>query len=146
VLTDSRKNRKGLIVRKQNPILAGLLALLLITLCCGQSFAAGKHVVSTGELRSAVQSVTVNRQTNLETVDSFLRSPAVAKALKGQHLPLEQVRKAVPFLSNAELSQLAEQSRQIEQDIQAGALDNQQITYILIALITAVVVLILVAD
>lgn len=133
-------------MRTQNPFLAVLLTLLLITLCCGQSFAAGKHVVSTGELRSAVQSATADRQANLETVDSFLRSPEVAKALKGQHLPLEQVRKAVPFLSNAELSQLAEQSKQVEHDIQAGSLNNQQITYILIALITAVLVLILVAD
>ncbi len=133
-------------MRKQNPLLAGTLILFLLTICCGQSFAAGRHVVSTDELRTAAQSLAADRQAKLESIDSFLRSPEVVKALKGQSLPLEQVREAVPFLSNAELSQLAEQSKLIQHDIQAGALNNQQITYILIALITAVVVLILTAD
>ena len=123
-----------------------LLSLLLISLSSGQGLASGRHIVSPDQLRAAVVSAASKRQSNLETVDSFLRSPEVVKVLEGQPVPLEQIREAVPFLSDAELAQLAAQSKKIEHDIQAGALDNQQITYILIALITAVVVLVLTAD
>ena len=45
-------------------------------------------------------------------------------------------------MNSDELAKLAVQTRQVQSDFAAGALTNQQITYILIALGTAVVVLI----
>ena len=47
-------------------------------------------------------------------------------------------------LSDEELARLAARTDKVQRDMAAGALNNQQITYILIALGTAVLVLILV--
>jgi hypothetical protein len=55
------------------------------------------------------------------------------------------VEKAIPLLNDEELSRLASQCNQVERDISAGELNNQDITYILIALAAAVIVLVLVA-
>ena len=57
---------------------------------------------------------------------------------------LSKVEKAIPLLSDEELSQLASQCRQVGNDISAGSLSNQEITYILIALATAVIILVIV--
>ena len=57
---------------------------------------------------------------------------------------LSKVEKAIPLLNDEELSRLASQCRQVESDISAGALSNQEITYILIALATAVIILVIV--
>jgi hypothetical protein len=49
-------------------------------------------------------------------------------------------------LNDEELSRLASQCRQVESDISAGSLSNQEITYILIALATAVIIVILLPE
>jgi hypothetical protein len=57
----------------------------------------------------------------------------------------EQVTAGVATLEDADLSRLAERARSYQADVAAGALNNQQITYILIALGTAVIILVIVA-
>jgi hypothetical protein len=54
------------------------------------------------------------------------------------------VEKAIPLLNDEELDRLASQCSQVESDISAGALSNQEITYIIIALATAVIILVIV--
>jgi hypothetical protein len=56
----------------------------------------------------------------------------------------QKVQKAVATLSPEELARLASQTNQIQKDVAGGALTNQQLTYIVIALGTAVIVLVLV--
>jgi hypothetical protein len=51
----------------------------------------------------------------------------------------------VATLSPEELARLATKTNQIQTDFAAGALTNQQLTYIVIALGTAVLVLLIVA-
>ena len=75
--------------------------------------------------------------------NSFSRD-LVQKTLGHQIVNASKVEKAIPLLNDEELSRLASQCRQVDSDISAGALSNQQITYILIALATAVIVIILV--
>ena len=48
-------------------------------------------------------------------------------------------------MSDEDLARLAAQSEKLQKDVAAGALTNQQITYILIALGTAVIILVIVA-
>ena len=68
----------------------------------------------------------------------------VKNALSNQIVTASKVEKAIPLLNDEELSRLASQCRQVESDISAGALSNQEITYILIALATAVIILVIV--
>jgi len=105
--------------------------------------AAPEHVVSSAELQQAAVSVARTRQTNVAKVDKFFSAPQAQKALKSAHLDPVQIKQAVPSLSDQELARLASRADKAQKNFAAGALTNQQITYILIALGTAVLVLVL---
>jgi hypothetical protein len=104
--------------------------------------AAQSHVVSPAELQQATLSVARTRQQNLVKVEKFLSSRRADQALKSAHLDPVQIKKAVPSLSDQELARLASRADKAQKNFAAGALTNQQITYILIAVGAAVIVLI----
>jgi hypothetical protein len=124
--------------------------MLIASLVCTLGFlfqspslsAAQEHVVSRAELQQATVSVARTRQNNVAKVEKFFSTPQAQKALKSAHLDPVQIKQAVPSLSDQELAQLASKADKAQKNFAAGALTNQQITYILIALGTAVVVLI----
>jgi hypothetical protein len=126
--------------------LAILLAITFASLAApSQRLFADDHAVSPADLHQVLVDSAKTRQTNVETVQKFFSSKIVKKALNNQIVTASKVEKAIPLLNDEELSRLASQCRQIDSDISAGALTNQQITYILIALATAVIVILLVA-
>ena len=132
----------SLMLRK--PLAIALMVVFACLAAPAQSLLAGEHAVSATDLHQALVDSAKTRQTNIETVQKFFSSKLVKKTLSGRMVNPSKVEKAVPLLSDEELSQLASQCRQVESDISAGALTNQQITYILIALGTAVLILVLV--
>ena len=105
---------------------------------------AQEHVVSAADLQSELSKSAATREANLAKVRNFLSSEPARKALKSAKIDQQKVEKAVPYLSDEELARLAARTDKVQRDMAAGALNNQQITYILIALGTAVLVLILV--
>lgn len=124
--------------------------VFITTLICSLGFlfqspsllAGQKHVVSPAELQQATLSVARARQRNVAKVEKLFSSPRAQKALKSVHVDPVQIQQAVSSLSDRELAQLASKANKAQENFAAGALTNQQITYILIALATAVVVLI----
>lgn len=56
-----------------------------------------------------------------------------------------EIVSAVSVLDDESLSRLAAQAFDAQQDVAAGSLTNQQLTYIVIALGTAVLILVIVA-
>jgi hypothetical protein len=125
--------------------LAILLAVAFALLAAPtQRLFADEHAVSAADLHQALVDSAKTRQTSVETVQKFFSSKVVEKALSRQIVSVSKVEKAIPFLSDEELSRLASQCRQVESDISAGSLSNQEITYILIALATAVIILVIV--
>jgi hypothetical protein len=62
--------------------------------------------------------------------------------LKTGKVDYQRVQKAVVTLSPDELARLASRTNQLQRDFAAGALTNQELTYIVIALAAAVIVLI----
>ena len=124
--------------------------ILIISLVCALTFvlpasllaAAQNHVVSSVELQQAAASVARTRQQNITKVEKFFSSEQAEKALKSARLDPVQIKNAVPSLSDKELARLASMAGKAQKDFAAGSLTNQQITYILIALGTAIVVLI----
>ena len=121
-----------------------LFALLLSAAIASASNPPSGHVVSTDELQSSVKAAAAERQSQRALVKDFFGSDNARKALKSARLDYEQVQAAVAHLSDAEIAELASRVQQAQRDFAAGELTNQQITYILIALATAVIVLILV--
>ena len=74
----------------------------------------------------------------------FFNSKPALKALRSAKIDAKKVQDAIAQLSDAELARLAARTNVAQKDFAAGALNNQDLTYIIIALATAVVVIILV--
>ncbi|TAM79157.1 MAG: hypothetical protein EPN47_19305 [Acidobacteria bacterium] len=104
--------------------------------------AAHNHIVSPAELQQATASAARTRQQNIDKVRGFLSSERAEKTLESAHLDAVQIKNAVPTLSDPELARLASRADKAQKDFAAGVLTNQQITYILIAIGAAVIVLI----
>ena len=121
------------------------VAVFLVTLfpvTC--SYAQERHVVPLGELHEKVVSATQNRKDAVSRLERFFTGPQAADALRSVHLNGEQVRQAVSTLSDEDLARLSARAGQANDNFAAGALTNQELTYIVIALATAVLVLIIV--
>ncbi len=129
--------------RTRTPVLVLLSILVTLT---GATFAASEHIVSRADLQQAVRQKAAQRETDARKIRSFFKSDLARKAFQKSNIDPQEVTTAVNVLDDAELARLAEQVDRVQAEVQAGALTNQQITYILIALGTAVIVLILVAD
>jgi hypothetical protein len=117
-----------------------LSVLLLIPLAA----AAQTQPVPLSELQEAIKDAAKTRQKDRNDVQAFLSSEPVRNALKGK-IDYQRVQKAVATLSPDELARLAARTNQLQQDFAAGALNSQEMTYAIIALAAAVLVLIVVA-
>lgn len=123
-------------------LISSLVAAFMFVLQSPLKAATRNHVVSPTELQQATASAAGTRQQNIVKVEKFFSSEQAQKSLKSAHLDPVQIKKAVPSLSNQELARLASRADKAQKDFAAGALTNEQITYILIALGAAVIVLI----
>ena len=123
-------------------LIASLVGVLVFALQSPLAAATRNHVVSPAELQQATASAAQTRRQNIAKVEKFFSSEQARKSLKSAHLDPTQIKKAVPSLSDQELARLALRADKAQRDFAAGALNNQQITYILIALGAAVIVLI----
>lgn len=131
--------------------LASLMATLLIltpalspaALAQTPQAQSGQHVVSTADLQKDVAAAVAARKADEAKVEAFLSTPRARQALKKTGMNYREVRQAVPQLSQEELASLAARADKAQRQFDAGALTNQQLTYIIIALATAVVVIIL---
>jgi len=102
------------------------------------------HVIPTAGLHQELVKRSLDRQSSVESLERLFSRPEVAPTVE-KTLGQTAIREAVAVLSDEELAQLAEKARGIEQDFAAGALSNQELTYIVIALATAVLILIIIA-
>ena len=129
----------------RSPFYVFVAVMLVAVLPLPQDLLAQEHVVSAKDLHRDLVAAAQARQGNQAKVLKFFSSEQANKALKSANLPYEKVQKAVSQLSDDELARLAATTERVPNDFAAGALTNQQITYIIIALATAVLILILVA-
>lgn len=106
---------------------------------------AEDHIVSASDLRQAVQSAAQTREANLAKIEKFFSTDSAKTAFATVKLDPTKVSRAVALLNDDEIAHLAAQTDRIQNDVAAGSLSNQEITYILIALATAVLILVIVA-
>jgi hypothetical protein len=101
------------------------------------------HVVSSADLHQALASAAQTREHQRQQLQQFFSSPAARRALKRARVDETQVTKAVASLNDHELARLSSRAQKVQQDFAAGALTNEQLTYIIIALATAVIIIII---
>jgi len=109
-----------------------------------QVWAANDHVVKGAELHQALLAASQARIANMAKIQRVFATETARKALRTTGMDPVKIEKAVPLLDNEELGRLAARAEKIQNDVAAGALSNQEITYILIALGTAVLILVIV--
>ena len=107
--------------------------------------AAQTQAVSPSELQEAIKDSALARRQNRKDVEAFFSSEPARKALKAGKIDYRRVQTAVATLSPDELARLAARTNKLQEDFAGGVLDSQQMTYAIIALATAVFVLIIVA-
>ncbi len=129
----------------RSPFYIFVTLMLVAVLPLPQDVLAQEHVVAAADLHRDMVAATQARHTNQAKVLKFFSSEQAKKALKSTTLSYEKVQKAVSQLSDEELVRLTATTEKVQNDFAAGALTNQQVTYIIIALATAVIILIIVA-
>lgn len=123
-----------------------LTSVLLVALFTGlpQQLVAQEHVVGPDAIQQQLVQSAAQRSQNVEALNQFFGSASAQKTLKGAGISSAEVKNAVAQLSDQELAQLAGKANRAQQDFAAGALTNQQLTYIIIALATAVIIIVIV--
>ena len=119
-------------------------ALFAASVAFPQGLSAQEHVVSSADLQKDVVTAAQARQQHIATIEKFLNTPQAEQALKSANVDYKVVSSGISTLSDDELARLSARADQAQKDFAAGSLTNEQITYIIIALATAVIVLILV--
>jgi len=125
-----------------------LVAFMIIAigplLVPAQIQAAEDHIVKPVELHNAIVAASEARQNDIAKIRTLLSSDAGKKALGSVKVDSRKIETAVTLLNDEELARLAARAEKIQGDFSAGALSNQELTYIVIALATAVIILVIV--
>jgi len=122
-----------------------LLVLIVYLLAPGSIPAAEDHVLKSTELHDAIVTAAQARQVQVAKIKTLFSSEAGKRALGSAKIDSRKIETAVSLLDDQELARLAAQAEKIQTDFSAGALNNQELTYIVIALATAVIILVIVA-
>jgi hypothetical protein len=105
--------------------------------------AADDHVVSAAEIQKRIVEHARGREANLRRVQEFFRSEPAARVLKSVPWIDGRIDQAVSRLDDQELARIAERADKARRDFAGGALTNLQLTYVVIALATAVIILVI---
>jgi hypothetical protein len=119
------------------------ISLFGVFLAFPQAARAQDHVVPPSDLQKDVSAVSATRQKNLAQVEDFLSSSAAQQAMKSAHINPEQVKNAIPQMSDDELAQLSARSEKAQKDFAAGRISDRDLLIILVGV--AVLILIIVA-
>jgi hypothetical protein len=122
-----------------------LVCCLSAALLVPQLVQAQSSIVQPSELRNAMAKASSTREKNLAQVRSFFAGKQVRAALSTTTIKPERLASAAAALSPEELAKLAERTQKIQADFAAGSLSNQELTYVVVALAAAVLVLVVVA-
>lgn len=129
----------------QSGILRRGVAICATAMLLAGSLSAAEHIVPRERLHDAIaKHQSVNRENRAELM-RLLSRPEAKAALASAGVEFRRVEQAVVALDEETATRLAERAKQANQDFAAGALSNQMLTYIVIALGTAIIVLIAVS-
>ena len=106
---------------------------------------AADHLVPAAEVRQQLTEKEQLRSQNVSQLTEFFQTPAAQQALAKSGMDAAKVASAVASLDDESLASLASRAMDAQNGLSAGALNNQQLTYIIIALGTAVLILVIVA-
>lgn len=120
-------------------------ALIAPLLLATTPLPAAEHLVPTAAVRSQVTAQDDARASNIAQLTEFFENSDAERTLAKSGMSATEIVSAISVLDNDTLNSLAAQAIDAQRDVAAGALTNQQLTYIIIALGTAVLILVIIA-
>lgn len=100
------------------------------------------HIVSSQALQQQVESNSAERQRNIDTLENMLTLPEAQKAMRDAKVNPEQVKQAIPTLSDKELADLGARTRKAQQQFAAGFIGTGLFTIIILLVILIIVVIV----
>lgn len=101
------------------------------------------HVVSTKALQQNLEASSAARQKNVETLTKFMSTPTAEKAMRDAKIDPAQVQKAIPTLSDQELTNLSGRAADAQQKFSAGVLGTSTLTLIIVLIAIIIIVAII---
>lgn len=101
------------------------------------------HIVSSQALDQQVQTSSAERQKNIEVLNNLVATPTAQKAMKDAKIDPQQVKTAIPTLSDKELSDLATRTTNAQHDLAAGYIGPGLFTIIILAIILIIIVIVI---
>lgn len=128
---------------KITQIIAGaLVASLTLTTA---PLSAAEHLAPAAEVRQQLIEKEQVRSENLSALTKFFQTPAAQQALARSGMDANEIIGAAAALDDESIAGLASRAIDAQTGLSAGALNNQQLTYVIIALGTAVLILVILA-
>ena len=103
------------------------------------------HLVPLTDLHRKAMDSAKDRAERLGKIDRMLELAPAKKAIQAAGISSSAVKAAAAQLSDDELARLSARAESVTNDFAAGAMSNQQLTYVVVALATAVLIIVLVA-
>jgi hypothetical protein len=135
-----------MIVRKNNYL--GILAIFALTAAFAipvPLVAETTHVVSPSDLQKQVLNQSQVREQNVQKLQNFLSSDTAQNAMKSAHVDAQQVKNAVPRLSDQELANLAARTDKAQADFAAGYLGTRDIVLIVLGVVVIILIVVIAA-
>jgi hypothetical protein len=122
---------------------AVLVALMANPLGALAQSAAPDHVVSAQVLQHNLEASSAARQKNIDTLSKFMSTPTAEKAMRDAKIDPVQVQKAIPTLSDQELTNLSARAADSQQKFSAGVLGPSMLTLIIVLIAIIIIVAII---
>jgi hypothetical protein len=98
------------------------------------------HVVSSQALDQQVANSSATRRQNIDTLQKLLETPAAQKAMHDAKVDPQQVKSAIPTLSDDELANLSARTHKAQSDLAAGLIGPGLFTIIILAIIVIIII------
>ncbi len=122
--------------------LCSLFVSLIIPFVVPQVILGQDHVVPSSDLRNDLAGASAARQKNQAQLEEFVSSPEAQKALKTAHIDGEQVKNAIPQLSDEDLAQLSARSEKAQKDFAAGRLSDRDLIIIILGILALILIIV----
>ena len=132
--------RFRLLVRGLAP--AALLLLLVTPRNMTAQTANQDHIVTSQALDQQLATSSATRQQNIETLQKLMETPAARKAMQDAKVDPEQVKNAIPTLSNDELANLSARAHRAQHDFAAGFIGPGLFTILILVVILIIIVIV----
>ena len=116
--------------------------LIAIPFVSPQPAHAQDHVVTPSDLRNDLTGASAARQKNQAQLEGFVSSPQGQKALKSAHTDGEEIKNAIPQLSDDDLAQLSARSEKAQRDFAAGRISDRDLIIIMLAILALILIIV----